>query len=69
MGPEGVGIVPSFFRSTIAVVAAGFVLVACAETQLVLHVAKRFKQEQKPPTPMTGRYKVGDPYKIDGVYY
>ena len=69
MGPEGLGIVPGFIRSTIAIVAAGFVLAACAETQLVFHAAKRIKQEQKSPTPMTGRYKVGDPYKIDGVYY
>ncbi len=69
MGPEGVGIVPSFIRSASAIVAAGFVLAACAETQLVLHAAKRIKQEQNSPTPTTGRYKVGDPYKIDGVYY
>ncbi len=69
MGPEGVGIVPSFIRSTIAIVAAGFVLAACAETQLVFHAAKRIKQEQKSPAPTTGRYKVGDPYNIDGVYY
>ena len=60
---------PGFIRSTIAIVAAGFVLAACAETQLVLHAAKRIKQEQNSPTPTTGRYKVGDPYKIDGVYY
>ncbi len=39
----------------------------------MLHAAKRIKQEQRssagPEATTTGRYKVGEPYKIDGVYY
>jgi len=35
----------------------------------MIHAAKQIKQDQKPPAGTTGRYKVGDPYKIDGVYY
>ncbi len=69
MGPEGVGIVSSFYRSAIAVLAASLALAACAETEFVIHAAKQYKEEQKAKAPATGRYKVGDPYKIDGVYY
>ena len=69
MGPEGVEIVPSSIRSAIAVLATGLVFTACAETEFVIHAAKQYKEEQKAKAPATGRYKVGDPYKIDGVYY
>ncbi len=70
MGPEGVEIVPDFIRSAIAVLVTGLVLTACAETEFVIHAAKQYKKvEQKAKAPATGRYKVGDPYKIDGVYY
>ena len=54
-------------RAAIAFLAAGFLLAACAETQLVVHTAKLIKQQQK--SSATGGYKIGDPYKIDGVYY
>ncbi len=40
-------------------------LAACAETQLLVHAAKRVAQEEEP----AGRYKVGDPYQIGGVWY
>ena len=41
---------------------------ACAETELVVHSAKQVQNaisEGKPP----GRYKVGSPYEIKGVWY
>ncbi len=60
---------PKNIRAAILLLAAGLVVASCAETQLVLHAAKRIKQEQKPPAVSKGRYKVGDPYKIAGVYY
>lgn len=60
---------PSAIRSAIAVLAAGFVLASCAETRLVIHAAKRVNEKLEFPKPATGRYKVGDPYEIDGVYY
>lgn len=56
-------------RASIALVAAGLFLAACAETQLVMYAAKRIKQEQKSDEAPSGRYKVGEPYRIDGVYY
>ena len=44
----------------------------CAETQFVVSSAKRISgsteaTKQKDPTP--GRYKIGDPYKINGIWY
>ena len=44
----------------------------CAETQFVVSSAKRISgsteaTKTKDPTP--GRYKIGDPYKINGVWY
>ncbi|MFQ5763816.1 MAG: septal ring lytic transglycosylase RlpA family protein [Rhodospirillales bacterium] len=51
----------------IALVLAGFVLSACAETEFLVHSAKRvegvFGGETEPG------YKVGEPYQIQGVWY
>jgi rare lipoprotein A len=47
----------------------GIATASCAETQLAIYAAKQFKQDQKATEQAAGRYKVGDPYKIDGVYY
>ena len=69
MGSERVGFVPSSYRLAIVILAAGCVVGACAETQLMIHAAKQIKHDRKPQAGTTGRYKVGDPYKIDGVYY
>lgn len=52
-----------------AVIAAVGLLGACAETRLVLHTAKQIKRQQTVSDQPQGRYKVGDPYKIDGVFY
>ncbi len=52
-----------------AVIAAIGLLGACAETQLVLHTAKQIKRQRTVTDQSEGRYKVGDPYKIGGVYY
>jgi len=43
-----------------------FILGACAETQLLVHTAKRLSKED---TQSKGRYKVGNPYQIKGVWY
>lgn len=40
---------------------------ACAETQLVLHSAKRVQRSA--PAKALGNYKVGKPYQIAGVWY
>ena len=44
-------------------------VISCAPTQLLIHTAKRVDKasEKKPKT--TGRYKVGNPYKIKGIWY
>ncbi len=41
---------------------------ACAETQLLIHTAKRIGQSDK-PAGQQGHYKIGNPYKIKGVWY
>ena len=45
-----------------------FVLGACAETQLLIHTAKKIGQSSKQPG-QQGHYKIGNPYKIKGVWY
>ena len=49
-----------------ALIMAG--LAGCAETTLVAHNAKRLKSLATGPAPV-GRYKVGSPYQIKGVWY
>jgi rare lipoprotein A len=49
-----------------------FFLTGCAETQLVVSAAKRLSgstQTTDAERRVTGRYKVGSPYQIDGVWY
>jgi len=49
-------------------IAAGLVLSACTETQLLIHTAKRINNQQQGET-SKGRYKVGDPYQIGDIWY
>ncbi len=49
-------------------------LAACAETQLIVHTAKRVSKQsktvsQQPPIKSEGIYKVGKPYQIKNVWY
>ena len=54
----------------LAVVAVGLMLAACAETQFIVHTAKRIgKPAEPPPVAGGGVYKVGNPYQIKGVWY
>jgi len=48
-----------------------FILGACAETQLIVHTAKRLSiSKGKDPTAQSkGMYKVGNPYQIKGIWY
>lgn len=41
-------------------------LSACAETQFLVHSAKRIQDQE---APVSGRYKVGTPYQINGIWY
>ncbi len=49
-------------------VAAVVFLAGCAETQFLLHSAKRINQATAEPTG-EGYYKIGNPYQIDDIWY
>ena len=47
-----------------------FLLSACAETQLIVHTAKRLSKTSSPkPVKPKGKYKIGKPYQIKGIWY
>ncbi|MBL4720778.1 MAG: septal ring lytic transglycosylase RlpA family protein [Alphaproteobacteria bacterium] len=51
-------------------IVCGLILSGCAETEFVVHSAKRITGSAEPQSPTaSGRYKVGKPYKIGGVWY
>ena len=43
------------------------ILAGCAETQFLIHTAKRVSRTDD--TPQAGTYKVGKPYQIKGIWY
>jgi len=43
------------------------VLTSCAETELIVHTAKKVQSDTKPVPLM--KYKIGKPYQIQGVWY
>lgn len=53
-------------RAVLTLVFAALALAGCAETQLLIHTAKQVKEQQQGSV---GRYKVGKPYQIKGVWY
>lgn len=57
-----------FARRAGVLAIAALTLVACAETQLAVHTAKRVGGTAD-VSPGTGSYKVGSPYQIDGRWY
>lgn len=50
----------------LSLVLIAFVLSACAETQFLIHSAKRITGSEAPEQP---GYKVGNPYQIQGIWY
>lgn len=56
-------------RQLAILTAAIFILSACAETQLLFHTAKKISRNTETKPPQYGRYKIGNPYKIKGVWY
>ncbi len=44
-------------------------LAACAQTQFLIHTAKVVKGKTGDTQSSQGRYKVGDPYEINGTWY
>ncbi|MCR4379308.1 MAG: septal ring lytic transglycosylase RlpA family protein [Rhodospirillales bacterium] len=53
-----------FGRLSVLVI-AGAMLMACTETQFVMHTAKRLGDTNK----SQGTYKVGNPYEVKGIWY
>ena len=53
----------------VALLTIGVLLAACAETQFVVHTAKRLGTPTTAPAGTVGKYKVGNPYQIKGVWY
>ncbi|UUX50165.1 septal ring lytic transglycosylase RlpA family protein [Nisaea acidiphila] len=54
--------------ATLSVVTLAILLSACAETEFVVHTAKQLNNATSDGQPL-GRYKVGSPYQINGVWY
>lgn len=50
----------------LALLIGALTLTGCAETQFLVHAAKQVKNEQQASA---GRYKIGKPYQIKGVWY
>ena len=58
------------YRIHALLIASTFVLLACAETQLIVHSAKEISGMAKGAVPKTkGYYKVGKPYRIENTWY
>ena len=45
------------------------VVVGCAQTELIVHTAKRINKATEAGTKAKGVYKVGQPYQIEGAWY
>ncbi len=54
--------------ATLSLVALAVLLSACAETEFVVHTAKQINNAASDGQ-QAGRYKVGSPYEINGVWY
>ena len=52
-----------------AVLLAGSLLAACAETEFAIHAAKTFGGFEGDATAGQGRFKVGSPYEVEDVWY
>jgi len=50
----------------LSLVVVAFVLSGCAETEFLIHSAKRVTGQDVPDKP---EYKVGEPYQIQGIWY
>lgn len=56
------------WRGGVIAAAAVVFLAGCAQTQFLLHSAKRINQATN-DTGGEGYYKIGNPYQIDGIWY
>ena len=58
-----------FVRVTSFILVVLFIVGSCAETQLIVHTAKRLSKSKPAPVKSKGTYKVGNPYQIKGIWY
>lgn len=65
-GGDGNRLLGGSGRALVTLVFAALTLAGCAETQFLIHTAKQVKEQQQGSV---GRYKVGKPYQIKGVWY
>ena len=57
-------------KTFVLLFASILILTACAETQLIVHGAKKIAGTMGKPVPKTkGYYKVGEPYRIKNTWY
>ncbi|HIB22686.1 MAG TPA: septal ring lytic transglycosylase RlpA family protein [Rhodospirillales bacterium] len=59
----------NFIRVICFLLGALFLLSSCAETQLIVHTAKRLTKSKPSPVKEKGKYKIGNPYQIKGIWY
>ncbi len=60
----------SSINALVLLIASALTLVGCAETQLIVHGAKKIAGTMGKPVPKTrGYYKVGEPYRIKNTWY
>lgn len=57
----------SYIGRWLVILAATMAVASCAETQLLVHTAKRVSPSPAPAP--AGTYKVGEPYQIAGIWY
>ncbi len=59
----------NFLRVIFFLLGALFLLSSCAETQLIAHTAKKLTKSKPSPVKAKGKYKIGNPYQIKGIWY
>jgi len=59
----------NFIRVICFLLGALFLLSSCAETQLIVHTAKKLTKSKPTPVKSKGKYKIGNPYQIKGIWY
>lgn len=54
---------------SVVIFSISVLLGACAETEFAAHVAKEMRGAARDSDKTVGTYKIGDPYRIEGVWY
>ena len=59
----------NFIRVICFLSGALLLLSSCAETQLIVHTAKKLTKSKPSPVKAKGKYKIGNPYQIKVIWY